>query len=57
MADHLDPLGRERPEQPELDPAFHGLTGEDMAQRYSTSSIKGPEVLTGHEIVERSLSE
>ncbi len=38
---NLDPLQQyERPEVPELDPAFHGLTDEDMDKTFNTGSLQ-----------------
>lgn len=49
----LDPLGAPRPEQPELDPAFYGLTEADLDREFSTRTVGGPERLTLRRILER----
>ena len=49
----LDPLGAPRPAQPELDPAFYGLTEADMDREFSTRTVGGPERLTLRRILER----
>ncbi|MDA0837069.1 MAG: 2-oxoglutarate dehydrogenase E1 component [Planctomycetota bacterium] len=49
----VDPLGRERPTPPELEPEFYGLSKEDLTQTFSTSTIHGPEKLTLFEILAR----
>lgn len=49
----LDPLGAPRPQQPELDPAFYGLTDEDLDREFSTRTVGGPERLTLRRILER----
>jgi 2-oxoglutarate dehydrogenase E1 component len=42
----LDPLHQyERPETPELDPAFHGLTAADLDQHFNTGSLAAPDTL------------
>jgi 2-oxoglutarate dehydrogenase E1 component len=48
----LDPLKQyERPEIPELDPAFHGLTEEDMDKTFNTGSLFAPDEITLREII------
>lgn len=48
----LDPLKQyQRPETPELDPAFHGLTEEDMDQTFNTGSLFAPDEITLREII------
>ncbi len=51
----LDPLRQlQRPDMPELDPAFYGLTGEDMEQTFNTGSLfvqEKPGELTLKEII------
>ena len=38
----LDPLNQhERPQVPELDPVFHGLTAQDMARVFNSGSVQG----------------
>jgi 2-oxoglutarate dehydrogenase E1 component len=53
MAARLDPLGRPRPPQPELEPGFYDLTEDDLDRVFSTRTIQGPQRLTLREIVER----
>jgi len=49
----LDPLRQyERPPIADLEPAFHGLTEEDMDTRFNTGSLFGPEAATLREILE-----
>ena len=48
----LDPLQQyQRPEIPELDPAFHGLDETDMGQTFNTGSLFAPTELTLAEIL------
>ncbi len=48
----LDPLKRyQRPEIPELDPAFHGLDEADMGRTFNTGSLFAPDELTLAEIL------
>ncbi|MCS4505080.1 2-oxoglutarate dehydrogenase E1 component [wastewater metagenome] len=48
----IDPLNlRAKPEVPDLDPAYHGLTGEDMDRRFNTGSLFTSEQLTLREII------
>jgi 2-oxoglutarate dehydrogenase E1 component len=48
----LDPLHQyERPEVPELDPAFHGLTPEDMDSVFNTGSLFGSEKASLRDII------
>ncbi len=48
----LDPLKQyERPNTPELDPAFHGLTEEDMDKTFNTGSLFAPDEITLREII------
>jgi 2-oxoglutarate dehydrogenase E1 component len=49
----VDPLGRERPKPPELDPEFYGFSKEDLTHTFSTMTIHGPEQLTLFEILAR----
>lgn len=49
----IDPLGRPRPEQVELDPEFHGITAVDMDRTVSSQSVGGPNMMTVREIVTR----
>lgn len=53
MIAHIDPLGQDRPQPPELDPAFYGFTAADMAMPFSTVTIGGPNVLTLRQIIDR----
>lgn len=49
----LDPLGlSERPEVPDLDIGFHGLTTADLDTRFHAGSLVGPEHRTLRDIVE-----
>ena len=48
----LDPLQQyQRPELPELDPAFHGLDEADMGRTFNTGSLFAPAELTLAEIL------
>ena len=48
----LDPLKQyQRPNIPELDPAFHGLTEEDMDKTFNTGSLFAPDEITLREII------
>ena len=48
----LDPLRQyQRPELPELDPAFHGLDEADMGRTFNTGSLFAPAELTLAEIL------
>ena len=48
----LDPLKQyQRPDIPELDPAFHGLTEEDMDKSFNTGSLFASAEITLREIV------
>ncbi len=53
MAAQLDPLGRPRSSQPELDPEHYGFTEGDLDRTFSTRTIGGPDTLTLRGIVER----
>jgi 2-oxoglutarate dehydrogenase E1 component len=53
LAARVDPLGLGRPAVAELDHLFHGLTEQDLDQKFSARTIGGPDVLTLHQIVER----
>lgn len=48
----LDPLGRPRPPQVELDPAFYGFTEADMDRVFSTRTIYPHEALSLRAILE-----
>jgi 2-oxoglutarate dehydrogenase E1 component len=48
----LDPLKQyQRPDTPELDPAFHGLTEEDMDKTFNTGSLFAADEITLREII------
>jgi 2-oxoglutarate dehydrogenase E1 component len=48
----LDPLKQyQRPDIPELDPAFHGLTEEDMDNTFNSGSLFAPDEITLREII------
>ena len=48
----LDPLKQyQRPDIPELDPAFHGLTDEDMDKTFNTGSLFAADEITLREII------
>ncbi len=48
----LDPLRQyQRPNIPELDPEYHGLTEEDMDKTFNTGSLFAPDEITLREIV------
>ncbi|HEY2882270.1 MAG TPA: 2-oxoglutarate dehydrogenase E1 component [Pirellulales bacterium] len=49
----IDPLGLPRPELPELDPSFFGLTAADLEREFSTATIEGPQSMTLGRIIER----
>jgi 2-oxoglutarate dehydrogenase E1 component len=49
----IDPLGRPRPAQPELDPAFYGFGPGDMQRAVSTTSVAGGNVQTLGGLIER----
>ena len=49
----LDPLGRPRPDQIELDPRFYGFTHDDLSRRFSTNTIRGVKSLTLEQIIDR----
>ena len=49
----LDPLGQyQRPEVPDLDPAYHGLSDEDMDKPFNTGSMFSPDEIPLREILE-----
>ncbi len=48
----LDPLGAERPELFELDPACCGITDDDLTRSISTESVPGQDVQTVREIID-----
>ncbi|MEM6998462.1 MAG: 2-oxoglutarate dehydrogenase E1 component [Pseudomonadota bacterium] len=48
----LDPLKQhQRPNTPELDPAYHGLTEDDMEKTFNTGSLFAPDEITLREII------
>ncbi|MBX3131134.1 MAG: 2-oxoglutarate dehydrogenase E1 component [Polyangiaceae bacterium] len=53
MNAQIDPLGLLRPDQPELDPQFYGLTNDDLDRVFSSRTISGPAVLTLRQIIDR----
>jgi 2-oxoglutarate dehydrogenase E1 component len=53
MMASIDPLGLPRPSQDELDPAFYGLTIDDLDRKFSSRTIFGAQVLTLREILKR----
>ncbi len=53
MIARLDPLGRPRPEQPELDPAHYGITAADMDRTVSSRTIAGARVRVLRDILQR----
>jgi 2-oxoglutarate dehydrogenase E1 component len=49
----IDPLKRqEKPEIPELDPAFYGLTAADMGTVFNTGTLVGPREMTLADILQ-----
>jgi len=49
----IDPLGRPRPKQPELDPSFYEFTEEDLDRPVSARTIRGSNVQTLRDIIHR----
>ena len=49
----VDPLGRPRPQLPELELGFYGLTEADLDREFSTVTIEGPQSMTLRRIIER----
>jgi len=49
----VDPLGRARPQLPELELGFYGLTEADLDREFSTVTIEGPQSMTLRRIIER----
>ncbi|MEC9248360.1 MAG: 2-oxoglutarate dehydrogenase E1 component, partial [Pseudomonadota bacterium] len=50
---NLDPLNQyDRPEVPELDPGFHGLSESDMNKKFNTGSLQGIENASLREIMQ-----
>ncbi|HOE65734.1 MAG TPA: 2-oxoglutarate dehydrogenase E1 component [Candidatus Hydrogenedentes bacterium] len=52
-AARLDPLGRPLARQPELDPAYHGLSEDDMDRLFSAGTLSREEPLTLRQILSR----
>ncbi len=52
MVAKLDPLGMERPDVFELDPACCGITDEDLTRAISTESVPGHDVQTVQQIID-----
>jgi len=52
MIARIDPLGLPRPEPPELDPAFHGLTARDMSYQVSSLTLEGADKRSVREVIE-----
>jgi 2-oxoglutarate dehydrogenase E1 component len=50
MIAEIDPLGLPRPQQPELEPEFYGLTGADLDRKFSSRTIYGAPTLSLREI-------
>lgn len=48
-----NPLGLERPYQPELDPEYYGFSDQDMDRLFSTETIHGAETRTLRSIFDR----
>jgi 2-oxoglutarate dehydrogenase E1 component len=53
MVAQIDPLGLPRSQPVELDPAYYGLTPEDLDRPVSSRTIAGPAVRTLRELLER----
>ena len=49
----IDPLGRPRPEQPELDPGFYGFTEADLDREVSAETFHGERIETLRSVLER----
>jgi 2-oxoglutarate dehydrogenase E1 component len=52
MAARVDPLELPRPPQPELDPAFHGLTAGDLDRPVSAHEVPGPPIRPLREVLD-----
>ena len=50
---HLDPLGQERPSNPELEPEHWGFVPDDLDTMFSSTSIRGTTELTLRQILGR----
>ncbi|HEY3236382.1 MAG TPA: 2-oxoglutarate dehydrogenase E1 component, partial [Polyangiaceae bacterium] len=53
MVARIDPLSLPRPDQPELDPSFYGLSEADLDRKFSSRTIYGAQALTLREILAR----
>jgi 2-oxoglutarate dehydrogenase E1 component len=53
MVANIDPLGMPRPHLPELDPEYYRLSEADLDRPFSTDTIRGPDVLTLRDIINR----
>ncbi len=53
MVAKIDPLRMARAPQPELEPEYYGFTEADMERRFSTDTMRGPDISTLRRIVER----
>ncbi|GMU22090.1 MAG: hypothetical protein AMXMBFR13_21780 [Phycisphaerae bacterium] len=53
LAAKIDPLGRPRPHQPKLEPAFWGFTEADMGRLCSSETVAGADVRTVGEVFQR----
>lgn len=53
MIAQVDPLGTPRPNLPELNPQFYGLTDADLDQQFSTRSLQGSDVQTLRTVLRR----
>jgi 2-oxoglutarate dehydrogenase E1 component len=51
MIAQIDPLGLPRPQQPELEPEFYGLTDADLDRKFSSRTIYGAPTLRLREIL------
>jgi 2-oxoglutarate dehydrogenase E1 component len=51
MIAQIDPLGLPRPQQPELEPGFYGLTEADLERQFSSRTIHGAATLRLREIL------
>jgi 2-oxoglutarate dehydrogenase E1 component len=52
MVARLDPLGRPRPEQPELDPSHYGFIETDLDRQFSSRTMGGPAVRTLRQVIQ-----
>lgn len=53
LAAKIDPLGMARPEQPELKPAYHRLTENDLDRPFSTTSLGGVKTQSLRQLITR----